>query len=1100
MDLDALRHDSGAAARILREQLPDPNQREQFETLLVDAIDRANEQGQAAWSITLNRLLVRLNVGNLRIVDVHRGRVGFWALGSDFDANIKERISAHPASRGKLRRVDDAVGYRGPIDVFFDLLPDVRRGILGLIDIGCSQASLSAFRRSHSPAVLEYLRTSTGREVPEPDYPTHLRAPRERDQGASFEAFSWRPAHEAIAAALLDHREDRQQLVEVLQELSREGYPVVRLIDRIAPDEEGPLRDVDPFTVFSCFTRSIREERRVAMLVKIAERLGVTVEPPRDFHGLPTIQNQATWFFWNQMGRDEGDIDRLWELFEQIVEGGKEAVDPELFDRILEQKGIGAAKLTMGLFWVKPDEFLPVDSNTCSFVEPLGVHTNVTSWESYTRFLADVDATLGRDHTMLSHTAWTDGKGDPEMRRYWAGDVGDAAEGGRVKEFVERGFWEAPRLGPEDSAESLRTRARLRQIRAGDRFALKSCADRVVIHARGEVKKVDLESARVDFVVDDREARHHPDSEARGAGNWQARFLEVTDEKAIARYFGVLNDTEVTSGTPVPPDADPISTSRFEQFCRQLATTGLVFPTELVASYLLALQTKRFTILTGISGTGKTQLAIACAKFFGSSTDGKRAAAQAQMDDAHVRKVVQTVFDYRFFNFTKSFIEAEPEFMEAAGESKTVALHFMGSRTPWRAQFRSYGEKHSTPPRLYIPKEHMTELEKQLDVGDEIRFDVREPSDGAFSLHLEKVGGPWQPALATGRYSVIAVRPDWTDHRALLGHRDPFDDRYHVSQFLELLLDASDEHQRATRRGEEAAPFFAILDEMNLARVEHYFSDFLSCLESGEKLVLHGAASLPDATGDREVPGELDVPPNLFFTGTINVDETTYMFSPKVLDRAFTFEFNAVDLMRLGRDAEDDPTPLALAQLSEPLALSKPDRHGDAWRALEPMGWRNARDALVRLNERLHREHRHFGYRVANEIARFLGLAHEQADSGPATMLAALDVAVLTKVLPKLHGTQVELDEVLRDLFAFAVDFNAPDGVANELDSWHFDGDWLVRAQQPAAGSETPDTDTATTDPAPPGSTTAPLLPRSASKLWRMRRRLAQLGFTSFVE
>jgi len=1100
MDLDALRSDADAAARVFREQIPDSEHRKQFEELLVDLIERAHEHGHGCWSVTLRPKLIRLNVGGTRIVDVARGQVGFWAIKDSFDATTRERVAAHPAPRGRLKRIEDAVGYRGPVDVFSDLLPKVREGIVGLVDVAYSQATVTAYRKSHSPSVLAYLRATTGRDVPEPDYPATSRV---RSAPTLVETptdtFSWRPAYEAIATALLAHREDRRQLIEILHSLDREGYPVVKLNDKIAPGEEGPLRDIDPFTVYSCFTRSLRKESRVKMLVALADRLGVAIEPPDDFHGLPTIQNQATWFFWHALDRDEGDIDRLWELFEQAVEGGQEAIDDELFDRILEQKGIGAAKLTMGLFWVKPDEFLPVDSNTCSFVEPLGVTTEVGSWESYTRFLAEVDTTLGRDHTMLSHTAWTDGMGDPQVRRFWAGDVhGDRGED-RSREFVDGAFWEFPRLGPEHSAESLRTRARLRQVRAGDHFLLKSCSGEVVIHARGEVKAVDVEAARVDLVINDREVRRLPDSQARGAGNWQARFLEVTDEKAVARYFGAATAPEADAAELAAVMDEPITTSRFEQFCDKLATSGLVFPTEVVASYLLALQTKRFTILTGISGTGKTQLAIACAKFFGATSDARRRPTQVETDDAHVRKVVQTVFDYRFFNFTKKFIEAEPEFMEAASASKDLDLYFMGSDTPWKARFQEYGSKHSTPPRLYVPKEHMAALEKGLEVGDEVRFDVHESTDGSFSLAIHKVGGAQQPAPSAQRYAVIAVRPDWTDHRALLGHRDPFDDRYHVSRFLDLLLDASAEYERATRRGEPAAPYFAILDEMNLARVEHYFSDFLSCLESGEPLDLHDADLLPDASGDREVPGRLEVPPNLFFTGTVNVDETTYMFSPKVLDRAFTFEFNAVDLMRLGRDLAEEPTPLALAQLPEPLALSDPDRHGDAWRALESMGWQEARDALVRLNDLLHREHRHFGYRVANEIARFLGLAHEQADSGRATMLTALDVAILTKVLPKLHGTQAELDEVLRDLFVFTVDFDAADAVAEGLDAWRFERDRLVPVQGPAATAEPSDGEEVTPEVSPLGSTT-PLLPRSASKLWRMRRRLAQVGFTSFVE
>ena len=71
---------------------------------------------------------------------------------------------------------------------------------------------------------------------------------------------------------------------------------------------------------------------------------------------------------------------------------------------------------------------------------------------------------------------------------------------------------------------------------------------------------------------------------------------------------------------------------------------------------------------------------------------------------------------------------------------------------------------------------------------------------------------------------------------------------------------------------------------MNLSHVERYFADFLSALESGEKIPLHKNIV-------SEIEQEMKLPNNLMVVGTVNVDETTYMFSPKVLDRANVIEF-----------------------------------------------------------------------------------------------------------------------------------------------------------------------------------------------------------------
>ena len=114
---------------------------------------------------------------------------------------------------------------------------------------------------------------------------------------------------------------------------------------------------------------------------------------------------------------------------------------------------------------------------------------------------------------------------------------------------------------------------------------------------------------------------------------------------------------------------------------------------------------------------------------------------------------------------------------------------------------------------------------------------------------------------------------------------------FQSTKILDLLLAA---------RNDLSRPYFLILDEMNLSHVERYFADFLSALESKDGyLLLHREGRLLPRKhgGSCDVPETLPLPRNVFFIGTVNVDETTYMFSPKVLDRANVIEF------RVGSDA-----------------------------------------------------------------------------------------------------------------------------------------------------------------------------------------------------
>ena len=116
---------------------------------------------------------------------------------------------------------------------------------------------------------------------------------------------------------------------------------------------------------------------------------------------------------------------------------------------------------------------------------------------------------------------------------------------------------------------------------------------------------------------------------------------------------------------------------------------------------------------------------------------------------------------------------------------------------------------------------------------------------------------------------------------------------YQSTKILDLLLEASLDTN-------SAKPIFLILDEMNLSHVERYFADFLSALESRDAgLHLHREGKgkrLPRQPGGlADVPETLRLPRNVFVVGTVNVDETTYMFSPKVLDRANVIEFRVAE-------------------------------------------------------------------------------------------------------------------------------------------------------------------------------------------------------------
>lgn len=212
-------------------------------------------------------------------------------------------------------------------------------------------------------------------------------------------------------------------------------------------------------------------------------------------------------------------------------------------------------------------------------------------------------------------------------------------------------------------------------------------------------------------------------------------------------------------------------------------------------------------------------------------------------------------------------------------------------------------------------------------------------------------------------------------------------------------------------------PYLLILDEMNLAHVERYFSDFLSGVESRRPV-------LPDLVFDqqssqwvlRDVEAQrVPLPRNLFVVGTVNVDETTYMFSPKVLDRAFTFEFRVtadeldIELRR--------PTAAAAAEDQRVRAFASLAARDD-WQQEHPHPGQNEIASVLReAHTILARANQEFGHRTFYEILRFCAFFATTGDTDADT---ALDLAIMQKILPKVHGSRRQVEPVLNELSALA--------------------------------------------------------------------------------
>lgn len=259
---------------------------------------------------------------------------------------------------------------------------------------------------------------------------------------------------------------------------------------------------------------------------------------------------------------------------------------------------------------------------------------------------------------------------------------------------------------------------------------------------------------------------------------------------------------------------------------------------------------------------------------------------------------------------------------------------------------------------------------------------------------------------------VVSVGADWTNREPLLGFPNALQPGKFVkpeSGVLDLLIEAN-------REENADKPFFLILDEMNMSYVERYFADFLSAMESREKISLWNTEASDEAGAEIDgVPQRIDLPKNLFIIGTINVDETTYMFSPKVLDRANVIEFKIAsdemshflqEMHEIDRDSIISKAAGMGADFVEKACKKDLDKD------------KVSIDTLQNFFNELKNVNAEFGYRSATEIFRFICQAKANDDATPnMTIDEILDAAIVQKLLPKLHGSRKKLEPVLTQLW-----------------------------------------------------------------------------------
>lgn len=415
-------------------------------------------------------------------------------------------------------------------------------------------------------------------------------------------------------------------------------------------------------------------------------------------------------------------------------------------------------------------------------------------------------------------------------------------------------------------------------------------------------------------------------------------------------------------------------------FFEYLSEKGFYYKTELVENFLLSLKVKPFVILTGNSGTGKTKIAQLFASYL-SKKEGKNTVSIIN------NKIVGKSYKSSGWALDRSiFYDFYPELKkyEKKYEIKIDNVESTGNLL--------------LSPRLFYDRSDNKVKSMLNEIAEK---------DPKTKIKLElKI-----PSFDDSKYKIVPVGANWTENRHLVGFYNVITEKYQGTEALELIIKAQEY---------PFEPFFLILDEMNLSHVERYFSDFLSCMESGESIEIHSNDKITN------IPYEIEFTENLSVIGTVNIDETTYMFSPKVLDRSNTIEFltnSPIDYMNGKKTIEPNKDIEYLENVLSDKDIRKSDINelrdllGNIYTSDENL-WELMSNKLEVFQNILRKAGFDFGFRVINEIMRFMYVSwvYENKPTEWNNWERYFDAQIKQKILPRIHGSQRNLEDVLIEL------------------------------------------------------------------------------------
>lgn len=381
--------------------------------------------------------------------------------------------------------------------------------------------------------------------------------------------FTWIPFYKELAEKLIEYKDNRKPLVDFVY--SADG--LLTYVDYLHNEDKTKFMDIDPFSFFAIFNRQISDDNRKAIIILIKKHFGIKAEIPEDFAGIPVVNNQRSFYIhWGDFVSES--CNDIWDLFISFMKGSS---FNEGFNGLINRKGMGIAMATIPLFWIKPYDFLALDSRNKSYLQNYGIsNLDVTNFNEYQNLLQQIKTKINNGQIKedsfpkISYNAWK-----TEDRNYFLAGFSFGGDDSQLDRFIKNGIWDG--CGTEKVNNLIQT------IQPNDILILKTSSTKgakhstpfIRLYAIGIVKTspIKLENSddyrcRIKYIPFD-----PTDFDGNSYGKYRQTLHKCTDPDII-------------------------------EFANQIIENNMI--PQKIQEYIRILQAKKNLILQGAPGTGKT--------------------------------------------------------------------------------------------------------------------------------------------------------------------------------------------------------------------------------------------------------------------------------------------------------------------------------------------------------------------------------------------------------------------------------------------------------------------------------------------------------------